>query len=74
MPEITVKLEIFCAKCGAALNDQTTERKRNRYITDELPTFEVEPCEKCLEEAKDEAFNSGKDEGYEEGKREKEEE
>ena len=49
MPTFDIDFEVFCARCGNGLcnqSDTTQERGRNKLT--------VEPCEKCLEEAKEE--------------------
>ena len=62
MPDITVNIEIYCAECGAGLCNGTTasEKPNSRGY----PYFDVAPCKKCLEAAKQEGY----DEGYEAGK------
>lgn len=62
MPELTINVPIYCARCGAGLCNNTTERDRG-YLNRDDPGFDVKPCEACLEKAKDE----GDDEGYERG-------
>jgi len=55
-----VELEIRCSKCGIGLNANlkaSTDYRRDIFL-------EVEPCEDCLKEAKEE----GDVEGYERGK------
>lgn len=68
MPDITVNVEVYCARCGEGLCGQTDSiRGYNRGE----PQFRVEPCEKCLDVAKDvgddEGYSRGYDEGYAEG-------
>ena len=58
MPGVEVNIEIYCS-CGEGICNHTvggTDYRGN-------PIFTVEPCEKCLERAKEE----GRDEGYNEG-------
>ncbi len=57
MPEITVTLELSCTRCGTDLAAQA-ESPGGKY-----KQIKVEPCEKCLDEAKEE----GDDEGYSRG-------
>ena len=52
MPLIEIEFEVWCS-CGNGLCNQTRDRKGG---------IEVEPCEKCLEKAREE----GKEEGYNE--------
>ena len=69
MPEFTidVQFDVYCGKCGAALCPQsrTTDHQRGRnngrYV-------EVDPCEKCMEDARDKGWDDGHSEGYDEGK------
>ena len=63
MPEFTIEFEVYCEKCGAGLcpNTSTEEADRNRRY----PRAYVEPCEKCLSDAK----SDGYDEGYQEGEK-----
>lgn len=52
MPEISVEIEIYCS-CGEGLCGNTssgrTSGRGQEYFT-------VEPCEKCLEHARDEWY------------------
>lgn len=51
MPELGLEFEVFCGGCGAGLCGNCTEGKtRGRG----MPFITVEPCEKCLEKAKEE--------------------
>ena len=54
MPTIEAEFEVFCA-CGNGLCSNTSDST-------------VEPCEKCLERARDEGYREGYDEGYDEGR------
>ena len=56
MPLLELEFEVFCS-CGNGLCNNTTEG-RNRYSQ----YITVEPCEKCLDVAREE----GHEEGYEE--------
>jgi hypothetical protein len=50
--EVDVDFEVFCARCGAGLcNQSDTRTSRNR----KYPQVTVEPCERCLENAAEEA-------------------
>ena len=60
MPEISVEVEVYCS-CGEGLCDQSTSSSE-RY----RPNITVEPCEKCLARAIDEARSKG----YEEARKE----
>ena len=59
MPEITIDIEVWCS-CGEGLCHQSSEHAGNRTGID------VEPCEKCINAARQE----GHDEGYTERKEE----
>lgn len=53
---ITIDIEVYCDKCGNGLCGQTrhvTTRKRNAHA------FRVMPCEKCIEDAKEDGRNGG---------------
>lgn len=60
MPEFNVEVEfdVYCGKCGAALcpqsrtQDHVRGRNSGRYV-------EVDPCEKCIEEARDNGHADG---------------
>lgn len=56
MPSFEVTFEVFCAKCGAGLCNQTntrTSRQRGE------PQVTVEPCSNCLDKARDEGYEDG---------------
>ena len=66
MPEISVDVEVYCS-CGEGLCRQTTSgQTRGRG----QPFFEVQPCENCLEKARDEGKDKGYREGYDEAEKE----
>ena len=54
MPEITIDVEIWCS-CGAGLCHQAAAHRSGRGIV-------VEPCEKCLADAKSEGYQEAQDE------------
>lgn len=62
MPDITIDVAVLCDRCGEVLQ---AESKDGYQGTKE---FHVEPCEKCLDVAKDE----GDDEGFARGSEEAE--
>jgi hypothetical protein len=67
MPDIEVSIEVYCKNCGAGLcNNTSVGHTHGRGA----PYFEVNPCDKCLEEARED----GKNEGYKEGYADKEKE
>jgi len=53
---VTMEIEIKCQKCDSDLAHVLKERQRS-YRTDWV--IEVEPCEKCLVEARDAGFDEG---------------
>ena len=62
MPDITIDLSIFCERCGDVLQAETKDGYHG------AKEIHAEPCEKCLDAAKD----VGDDEGYERGQAEAE--
>ena len=56
MPAIEVDIEIFCAGCGAGLCKQATA---TRTAYKQQPAFQVEPCETCLDVAKQQGYDEG---------------
>lgn len=62
MPVFQLEFEVFCS-CGNGLCNNTIEgaNRHSQYIT-------VEPCEKCLNIAREEGY----EEGYEECQKENE--
>lgn len=65
MPEVTVNIEIYCDKCGAGLCNQSTFVKTR---VREEPSFRVQPCEKCMDEARDEGYQDGHQVGFQEAR------
>ena len=71
MPSFEVTFEVFCARCGAGLCNQTDTRTSfNRRE----PQITVEPCDNCISQAADKARSDGYDEGYQTRKEEEPEE
>jgi hypothetical protein len=72
MPEITIEetieithdVELWCSTCGAGICSNGNVRRDGRGI-------DIEPCDKCLEDAKEEArkdvYSQYYDEGYADG-------
>jgi len=56
MPDINVdvNIEVWCS-CGEGLCGQTRAQRGS---------FTVEPCEKCLENARQEGYDEGHEDGY----------
>lgn len=56
MPSVEVEIEVFCKRCGIGICNNTnvgrTKGRGQQY-------FEVEPCEKCLENEKNEGYEAG---------------
>lgn len=48
--EVTIDFEVFCDSCNRGLCRQTTVKGNRVYI---------EPCQRCLEDAKREGFEEG---------------
>lgn len=56
MPDVSMNVEVYCT-CGEGLCNQTeSTRTRSRGEA----CFIVEPCRKCLENAKEEGFDEGR--------------
>ncbi len=53
MPDITIDVSMFCERCGDVLQ---AESKEGYHDAKEI---HVEPCEKCLDVAKDEGYARG---------------
>lgn len=51
-------IAVYC-QCGAELNTSWSQRENGGII--------VDPCDKCLTEARKESHQEGYDEGYSEG-------
>ena len=50
--DVDVDFEVFCARCGSGLCNQSDTRE-SRYR--KYPQVTVEPCERCINNAIDEA-------------------
>lgn len=61
MPEITVDIEVWCAKCGTGLCQGTTATTHRGR-----PGFDVEPCPKCMSAENDAGFEVGYDQAKDE--------
>lgn len=48
-PQMSVEFEVICGHCNGGLCRSTTVDERHN-----VPVVIVDPCEKCLEDAKDE--------------------
>lgn len=53
MPELTLEFDVYCS-CGEGLCGQTTENRPSHYRSSQGIT--VEPCQKCLDVARDEGY------------------
>ena len=69
MPEVSIDVEVYCARCGAGLCNQTnsTFTKQRRQ-----PCFQVEPCARCFNQNSNENYNMGYEDGYQKAKAESE--
>lgn len=56
MPDVTINIEVYCARCGEGLCNQT-EFTRTRGRGE--PCFRVEPCERCMDAAYEEGYRKG---------------
>ena len=71
MPSVEVEIEVYCKGCGRGMCNNTRVGKTNGRGQE---YFDVEPCEYCLDKAKEEGKKEGYDEGYEEARKEFEKE
>ena len=55
MPEFALEFEVFCS-CGEGLCNQSDTRTSYGR---RMPQVVVQPCERCLQRARDEAWNEG---------------
>ncbi len=69
MPDVTVNVDVYCGRCGDGLCNQTTYKEN---YTGRDKAFHVEPCEKCLDAAKDEGDDKGYTRGLDDGREEAE--
>jgi hypothetical protein len=63
MPELPFEFEVFCKTCGEGLCHNCTEGTTPRRG---MPFIQVEPCETCIDNAKDEGHDRGYEEALEE--------
>ena len=63
MPEVSVEIEVFCSCGNGICNNTTSGKTRGRG----QPYFNVEPCKKCLDAARDEGSDKSYDDGYQAG-------
>jgi hypothetical protein len=61
--DVTVNIDVYCAKCGSPLCNVTNVR----YGGNRSPKFDVTPCENCLEKESDAAYERGFENGREQG-------
>jgi molecular chaperone GrpE (heat shock protein) len=60
MPSFEVEFEVFCDACGAGICHQAEGRNSR---TRNAPQVTVQPCDTCMEKAKEKARQEGFDEG-----------
>ena len=59
--EATIDFEVFCARCGAGICGNCTDGNTpNRG----MPYIQVEPCQRCIEDAEEKEYDKGYDNGY----------
>lgn len=63
MPDITVDVEVFCAKCGSGLCRDTSVE----YSIHNIPYLRVAPCEACIEQSRQDGYDDGYTEGEAKG-------
>ena len=66
MPSFDVEFDVECAKCKGRLNATAVGGYSGSKIV------EVEPCEQCMDEAKDNGDTEGYDRGLKDGREEAE--
>ncbi len=54
MPDVSINIDVYCGKCGAGLCQQTGV---SYYRGNQ--SFNVDPCQNCLDEAKEEGYQDG---------------
>lgn len=62
MPSFDIDFSVYCGNCGAGLcleSEVGWERSQ--------PAVYVNPCERCLEDARNESYKEGCDEGFDKG-------
>jgi len=59
VPNITINIDVYCARCGAGLCNQTTFNEGRGGFYSKDSSFSVEPCQKCLDEARQEGYDEG---------------
>lgn len=69
-PALEFEFEVWCS-CGEGLCNQTENGAPFSRYRARGPAITVSPCEKCLQKARDEAFEEGKEEAREEFDEEK---
>ena len=62
MPYAEINIEIYCAECGEGLCNQTNFAK-TRHRNE--PSFRVQPCKKCLDNARNEGYEAAQEEAAE---------
>lgn len=63
MPKISVDIEIYCADCGRGICDLATPTYTKGRGQ---PAFQITPCPKCLDAAREKGWEEGLKEGREE--------
>lgn len=60
MPELTIEFEVECALCGATLDAEIDTKYGTEFV-------KVDPCESCIDSAKEEGDVEGYDRGHADG-------
>jgi hypothetical protein len=60
-PEFNVEVEfdVYCGKCGNALCPQSRTDDYRRGYGGQTRAVHVDPCDRCLDEAKSEGYDEG---------------
>lgn len=56
MPGLTIEFDAECSQCGQSLDVSVTQNARGNKL-------EIAPCEVCVKDASDAAYERGLDEG-----------
>lgn len=65
MPILELEFEVFCANCGAGLCNQTTTKNADYSYSSRRAYINVEPCENCLQDARNDGYDEGHSKGQE---------
>lgn len=64
--DLNIDFEVWCS-CGNSLCNQASTNNSGKS-----PSVTIEPCEKCINSARDEGYDDGYEQGLDEGRSESE--